>query len=304
MQKFLLPFKKTLAMFFGLFFVLMTAGQTVKPIEPLDKNNIKLNVAIMSDVHMEGNVVEKFSFIPKCMNSLNGGKDYIDALALVGDNVMCAQDIENMFFYGVMNNVNPIRPYFPAVGNHDVGNDDPDFGTYEELRERTLGYMQSFVDESITELYYSKVVNGYHLIFLGPDTAECHTRNFSDKQLDWFEAQLDEAAESGKPIFVFNHHPFYSVGQGFSRYISLLNKYDNIFVIIGHMHYYTDYDIVPGDKGTPQILIPSLWDNDEQGLGYQMEVYENQVNFRGYNYYKGSFTDNSYTFTLAEQIIL
>ena len=299
MNKILMPLKRTLAMFFGLFFMLMTIGQNVKTFEPLDKENVKLDLTIFSDVHMEGNVLNKFESIPKCFNSLNGGKDYIDALVLVGDNTMCAQDIENMFFYGVLNNVNPIKPYFITIGNHDVGNDDESNGTFEELKERQLGYMQSFVDSNINELYYSKVVNGYYLIFMGPDTAECHDRNFSDKQLDWLEGQLDEAAKTGLPIFVFNHHPYYYVEQGYSRYVSLLNKYDNTFAIVGHMHYYTYFRTVPGAKGTPEIWIPSLSDNDAgPGLGYQMEVYENQVVFRGYNYYTGNFTGNDMTYTL------
>ena len=300
MEKFLMPFKKTLAMFFGLFFMLMTIGQNVKTFEPLDKDNLKLDLTIMSDIHMEGTVLEKFEIIPKCLNSLNGGKKYIDALVTVGDNSICAQNIENMFFYGVLNNVNPIRPYFVATGNHDIGNDDEDFGTFEELKARHLGYINSFVDKNVTELYYSEVVKGYHLILLGPDTAEGGSRNMLDKQLDWFEAELDKAAESGLPIFVFNHYPLCVISQGRDRYVELLNKYDNIFVIVGHAHSEPIFDYIPGDKKTPEIGVPSLTSNNDGtiGYGYQMEVYENTVTIRTYDYYTGAYTGTDMTYTL------
>ena len=292
-------FKKAISIFFGIFFMLIPIGQKVNKFEPLDKENIRLNLTLMSDIHMEGNGFEKFKIIPKCFNSLNGGKKYIDALVVDGDNSICAQDIENMFFYGVLNNVNPIRPYYIATGNHDIGNNDEEFGTFDELKERHLGYVCSFTDKNITELYFSEVVNGYHLIFLGPDTPECHVRNFSEKQLDWFEAELDKAAESGLPIFVFNHHPCGNIGEGYDRFISLMNKYDNTFLIVGHAHYVPYFDTVPGEKKTPEIWTPSLTGNDETiGYGYQMEVYEDSVIFRTYDYYTGTFTGTDMTYTL------
>ena len=119
----------------------MTIGQKVNTFESLDKKNIKLDVTLMSDIHMEGNVPQKYYDIPRAFNALNGGKDYIDAVVMVGDNSMCAQNIENMFFYGVLERINPIKPYYPAMGNHDVGCDDEQFGTFEELRERQLQYL-------------------------------------------------------------------------------------------------------------------------------------------------------------------
>ena len=300
MENILLHLKKALAIFFGLYFMILAVGQKVTPIEPLDKENLQLDVTVMSDIHMEGNVFKKHVMIPKCFTELKGGKKYIDAVAMVGDNSICAQDIENMFFFGVLNNVNPIKPYFPAVGNHDIGCGDPQFGTFEELRERQIGYFNLFVDKNINELYYSEVVNGYRLIFMGPDAPEEQVRTLSDKQLDWFEAELDKAAETGLPVFVFNHHPYQVIGQGYDRYVSLLNKYDNIFVIVGHAHYAPQYDTVTGDKGTPQIWVPSLTCNNDDinGTGYQMEVYKDKVVFRQFNYLEGGFTGLEYPFSI------
>lgn len=300
MVKIVLFFKKMISLFFGCLFMLVTVGQKVNPIEPLDRENLKLDIAIMSDIHIEGNGFDKFPIVPKCFNSLNGGKDFIDALVINGDNSICAQNIENMLFYGMLNNTNPIRPYYVATGNHDIGNDDEDFGTFEELKARHLGFINSFVDKNVTELYYSETVNGYHLILLGPDTAECGCRNIFDKQLDWFEAELDKAAESGLPIFVFNHYPCCVIGEGYDRYVSLLNKYDNVFLIVGHAHSEPIFDTVPGEKGTPEIWVPSLTSNsdDTTGYGYMIEVYDDTVTFRTYDYYTGTFTGTDMTYTL------
>lgn len=300
MNPFVLFIKKIISLFFGCLFMLVTVGQKVNPIEPLDRDDLRLDLAIMSDIHIEGNGFNKFPIVSKCFNSLGGGKDFIDALVINGDNSICAQNIENMFFYGMLNNTNPIRPYYVATGNHDIGNDDEDFGTFDELKARHLGYINSFVDKNVTELYYSETVKGYHLILLGPDTPECGARNMGDKQLDWFEAELDKAAESGLPIFVFNHYPCCVVSGGYDRYISLLNKYDNIFLIVGHAHNAPIFDTVPGERGTPEIWVPSLTSNNDNttGYGYMMEVYDNSITFRTYDYYTGAFTGTDMTYTL------
>lgn len=300
MTNIVLFLKKAISLFFGCLFMLVTIGQKVNPIEPLDKDNLKLDIAIMSDIHIEGNGFNKFPIVPKCFNSLSGGKDFIDALVINGDNSICAQNIENMLFYGMLNNTNPIRPYYVATGNHDIGNNDEEFGTFDELKARHLGYINSFVDKNVTELYYSEVVKGYHLIFMGPDTPECGSRNLNDKQLDWFESELDKAAESGLPVFVFNHYPCCVISEGYDRYISLLNKYDNIYLIVGHAHSSPIFDLVPGEKGTPEIWVPSLTSNNDGtiGYGYMMEVYDNTVSFRTYDYYSGLFTGTDKTYTL------
>lgn len=299
-DKFLFPFRKILAIFFSVYFMVLAIGQPIKPIEPLDKKNLQLDVTVMSDIHMEGTVFNKHVMIPKCFKELWGGKKYIDAIAMVGDNSLCAENIENIFFFSVLKYINPIKSYYPAMGNHEVGCGDPQFGTFEELREKQLGYLNSFVDKNINELYYSEVVNGYRLIFMGPDAPEEQVRTLSDKQLDWFEAELDKAAESGLPVFVFNHHPYGVIGQGHDRYVSLLNKYDNIFVLVGHAHYPPQVSIVPGEKGTPEIYVPSLTCNNDDinGTGYQMEVYKDKVVFRLFNYLAGNFTGQEFSYTL------
>ena len=305
MFNFLSVFRRALAALLSVYFVLFTVRMKPAPIEPLDKENLQMELALIADAHTEGNNQTRFDVNSTCFKNLEGGKDVIDALVLLGDNTMNGQSGEQLFFYGMMERVNPIKPYYPIVGNHDLDNDDPE--ERDKKAARALSYLQTFVDPEIDALYYSETVKGYHLIFLAAmETDESSDRRLSEAQLDWFEAQLDEAAKSGLPIFVFNHFPYYYMDDGcYGRYVDLLNKYDDIFVIVGHMHYYMRARTIPGEKRTPEIWVPCvtmLGDEnepiDETGRGYLMEVYADRVEFRSYNYYTQAFLDWSATYTL------
>ena len=306
MKKLLIPLRKGLALFLAVYFLCLALPIKSEKIAPLDADNLRLQLAVMSDLHTEGNNNGRFKANTQSVKHLDAVKDTADALVLLGDNTMNGFGGEALFFYGLMETVNPIRPYYPIIGNHDVGNGDESKGSFEEQRERQLDYLNTFVDASLTELYYSKTLNGYSLIFLAPDSLECHERNYSDAQLDFLEAQLDAAAESDKPIFVFTHYPASHVEQGYDRYRSLVTKYPNTFVVVGHMHYYVRFNTIwGGDNPTPEIWVPCLSmlgdENDpvdETGLGFLAEVYDDSVVFRGINFYTGTLTDATQTYPL------
>lgn len=298
MKQLLIPLRKALAVFLALYFAIAALSFKPEKIAPLDEENLRLHLTLVSDIHTETNNIPRFKVNTRSLKGLGAVKGISDALVALGDNTMNGQELESLLFYGMMETVNPIRPYYTLIGNHDVGNDDASNGSFAKLRERQLGFLQTFVDKSLEELYYSKTVNGYTLIFLAPDTGECHERNYSDKQLDWLEAQLDAASQSGKPIFVFAHHPTSYVQQGHDRYVQLLTKYPNTFLMVGHMHYYIHFTLLRGENVTPEIWVPCLSMMDENGeaydktgLGYLMEVYDGEVVFRGVNFYEGRLTD-------------
>ena len=300
-------FRRAVALMLAVYFVMITLGVHPAPIVPLDEENLQMELALIADVHTEGNNLNRFKVNSTCFKNLEGGKESIDALVLLGDLTMNGQAGEYLFFYGMMERINPIKPYYLVIGNHDLDNDDA--AERNKKRERSLNFLQSFVDTGTDQLYYSKVVNGYTLIFLAADQSDEGEsgRVLSDEQLDWFEQQLDLAAETGKPVFVFNHFPYYYMGDGCrERYISLLNRYDNTFVIVGHMHYYTRTTTVPGEKETPEIWVPCVTMLDENnepyeetGRGYLMEVYEDRVEFRGFNFYADEFFDWSASYALS-----
>ncbi|MBQ4208379.1 MAG: metallophosphoesterase [Clostridia bacterium] len=298
MKQLLIPLRKVIAIFLTFYFFLATLSVRSDNIAPLDEERLRLHLTVISDIHTEGNNIPRFKINARSLKNLGSVKDVTDALVLLGDNTMNGQAGESLLCYGMLETVNPIKPYYTAMGNHDVGNGDESNGSFEKLRERQLGYLQAFVDKDLEELYYSKTVNGYSLIIPAPDSEESAARTLSDKQLDWLEAQLDAAAETGKPIFVFNHYPASRIGQGHDRYAALVTKYPNTFVIVGHMHYYIRFGRLYGAHVTPEIWVPclSMMDengeaNDKTGLGYLLEVYDDEVVFRGMNFYEGRLTD-------------
>ena len=299
-------FRRAVALALSVYFSLITLSVKPKSIEPLDKEALQMALALIADPHTEGNNINRFHVNSTCFKNLEGGKEEIDALVLLGDLTMNGQAGEYLFFYGMMERVNPIRPYYPVIGNHDLDNDDP--AERDKKRTRALSYLQTFVDPALERPYYAKDVNGCKLVFLYADQDDGGGpgRALSDEQLDWFEARLDEGARTGKPIFVFNHFPYYYMGEDCrERYVSLLNRYDNIFVIVGHMHYYMRASTVPGEKGTPEIWVPCVTMLDgnnepfeETGLGDLLEVYGDRVVFRGFNYYTGESLDWSASYAL------
>jgi len=306
MRKLLIPLRKALALFLATYFFFATLPMKSDTIAPLDTEKLRLSLAVVSDVHTETNNYPRFKINIQSMKHFGMVKDTADALLLLGDNTMNGQQLENLFLYGMLETVNPIKPYYTIVGNHDIGNvgDEPD-GSFPTLRERQLDYMQTFVDRSVEELYYSETVRGYHVIFMAPDSEECHRRNFSDAQLDWLEAELQKAAEDEKPIFICNHHPLSYVVQGHDRFEQLVTQYPNTFLLVGHMHYYTYFRTIRGKYDTPEIWVPTLsmmendgTPNDMSGFGYLLEVYDDEVVFRGINFYEGKRTDTEQHYAL------
>ena len=301
-------FYKLTALFLGGLFLLTTLQVSPKRIAPLDSDTLNMQLALFADVHVEGNNLPRFKLLSTCFKNLQGEKDDTDALILLGDNTMNGQTGEHLLVYGMLERLNPIRPYYTIVGNHDVGNDNEDTAKFEELSARNLTMMQTFIDPALETTYYAKTVNGYRLIFLAPDGPESAGRQFSDAQLDFLQHELEEAAKTDLPVFVFNHYPAYRATSACEeRLTELLNSYDKIFLIVGHMHYYTRFTTVDGKMHTPEIWVPCLGrlgDGnsmiEESGLGMRLEVYPDRVVFRGMNYYTNTVTEDEMVYELTQ----
>ena len=160
MRKLLIPLRKGLALFLATYFFFATLPLKSEPIAPLDKENVRLSLVVVSDVHTETNSLARFKVNMQSMKHFAAVKDTADALLLLGDNTMNGQKLENLFLYGMLETVNPIKPYYTIVGNHDIGNVSEPDGSFPSFRETQLDYMQTFVDRSVEELYYSETVNG------------------------------------------------------------------------------------------------------------------------------------------------
>lgn len=296
-------------------FIFSSSGE-IAPYEPLDSDNLKLNFTVISDGHIEGNNSQRHKNYGEAFCDMASAEEISQALVMVGDNTMNGQGIEEAMLYGLMNKYNKIENVLMAVGNHEVCRDDTDF---EKLEKRFIKYNNAFLEHKIDKLYHSQVIDGYHFIILATDRNSGVEQYISDEQFEWLDKELKTAAESGNPVFVFNHWPMNDtfsqvwpeghVGEQSERIHQVLTKYDSrIFLFTGHLHmgiFENDYGIKEDGKIT-YINVPSFGsENDDgdadvqdTGMGLQVEVYDTQLVVRIRNFVTHQWTDYEYHFDI------
>ena len=296
-------------------FIFSSSGE-IASYEPLDRDNLKLNFTVISDGHIEGNNSQRHKNYGEAFCDMAAAEEISKALVMVGDNTMNGQGIEEAMLYGLMNKYNKIENVLMAVGNHEVCGDDTDF---EKLEKRFIKYNNAFLEHKIDKLYHSQVIDGYHFIILATDRNSGVEQYISDEQFEWLDNELKTAAESGNPVFVFNHWPMNDtfsevwpeghVGEQSERLYQFLTKYDNrVFLFTGHLHmgiFENDYGIKEDGKIT-YINVPSFGsENDDgdadvqdTGMGLQVEVYDTQLIVRIRNFVTHQWTDYEYHFDI------
>lgn len=296
-------------------FIFSSSGE-IASYESLDSDNLKLNFTVISDGHIEGNNSQRHKNYGEAFCDMASAEEISKALVMVGDNTMNGQGIEEAMLYGLMNKYNKIENVLMAVGNHEVCRDDTDF---EKLEKRFIKYNNAFLEHKIDKLYHSQVIDGYHFIILATDRNSGVEQYISDEQFEWLDNELKTAAESGNPMFVFNHWPMNDtfsqvwpeghVGEQSERLHQVLTKYDSrIFLFTGHLHmgiFENDYGIKEDGKIT-YINVPSFGsENDDgdadvqdTGMGLQVEVYDTQLVVRIRNFVIHQWTDYEYHFDI------
>ena len=102
------------------------------------------------------------------------------------------------------------------------------------------------------------------------------------------------------------------VGQQSEAIQSVLAKYENVFLISGHLHSGFGPDSYNNVEGVHSINVPSLaivnkdGTYNNAGTGYIMEVYDDQVIFRARDFAQGTWVtettgDNSYDIIIELQ---
>ena len=148
---------------------------------------------------------------------------------------------------------------------------------------------------------------------MGTDRTEFEEAFISEEQLDWLDDTLKEKSGKGKPVFVILHQILKdthglpltwgsgtnknagSVGEQSDEIKAILNKYQDIILITGHMHtgfgQYT-YEKVGNfhSVNLPSITIDNKdGDYNEPATGYVTEVYSDKVVFRARDFAKGVY---------------
>ncbi len=247
-----------------------------------------MSFSAVSDIHVETNNPKSYKAFYDILEGVKAGENN-DSLVCLGDNVMNGQVLENIFFYLGVRSVMPTQNNFVVMGNHDIGNGN---GDYSEYCNSFIANNNLVLGNNLKKPYYYKVVNGCYMIFIAPEALTVNTCIMSEEQLSWVKDILDTAKTEDAPVFVFNHHPLYSLeGVESDALAKLLSSYDKLLYIHGHIHDQLGEDNFRQEGGVNTINLPRSSEvvDYAPGDGIVVEVYENEILVRGRNFVSGEW---------------
>lgn len=278
----------------------------------------ELVFSVLSDVHIEGNNLERFNLFGEGIRDVNSATRN-DALVFLGDNTMNGQNIEHTFFYGLLDRYNSIENVLVTSGNHDLCPSEQNSGDYNTQANQFISFHNTFLDENIEKAYYSREINGYKFIVLASESDAGVQQYISVEQLLWLENELDSAESLDKPVFIFNHYPLNHtwpfvwteghVGLESELLHLLMRKSTNQIVYFsGHLHMGLNDNEVSyvNEENITYISVPAFGadnnvgnaDIQDKGMGLYVEVYENEILVRMRNYAEHEWMDIEYTVEL------
>ncbi len=280
------------------------------------KDGCLLNFAVISDIHMTDETARR-DMLALGLIDMQQAEAPLDALVLAGDMTDHANRSQYEMLESAFANYTPAENIIMAVGNHDTwcGDVEEEF-EFSESKNLFIEYNKKIADRDVDNVYYSTTVNGYTFIMLSSEYN--HTDAYiSDSQLEWLDGELKKASKSGNPIFVVSHWPINGshglpltwldnpltedtkelepddggFGAQSDQVEAILQKYENIFLISGHLHNGLaensrfGYSSVEKRGNITSINLPSymymgIKGAPSNGLGFQFEVYENEVLIR------------------------
>lgn len=275
---------------------------TETPITVKNPDNVQATMAIIADPQISNYLFARYPIFKAASEDLHNSEAKFDALIGVGDIAENGLSVEYQLVYDGISGLD--TRYIMATGNHDIR---------LRLYKQSLNTFSHFAntlngDDSMDCFHFSERINDYKVIVLGSDRTEFEEAYISDAQLEWLDSEV--AAEEGKPVFVILHQPLKAthnvevawnspfegggtVGAQSDALKGILSKYENVFLISGHLHSGFGPDSYNNVDGIHSINLPSLTiDNKDgtynnPGTGYIMEVYENEVIFRARDFAQG-----------------
>lgn len=288
------------------------------------QNNIKLCATIVSDTHIDENHPIKILPMYHLIRSLKDAKkNNADAFITVGDTTSRGSKNNWDMTRSCFNKVpDAAKKIILTIGNHDGWNDD-DFDA--AINEYYSAY-KDICKREINTSYFSEVINGYYFICIGNEADSGCEAQISDKQMDWFRNELETAAETKNPVFVFCHQSLNQrhglprtwdrhedpnrpltdggIGDRSEEVAEILKSCKNVFYFSGHSHMglcgedmknAEGYSTFEEEDGVTLINLPSLscgnhhGEIQKTGIGLQLEIYEDRVILRPKNFISGKF---------------
>lgn len=308
-------FYKLLAVFMSLFYSIngfVSPAQT-DVIKAVDEENVKLTFAAWGDPQISNYLLEREQYVRAGAEDLANAETPIDALVLAGDITENGLYGEYQFVYDRVADTG-VKNFIAVSGNHDIR-----LRLYSDALKRFVKFTNALNENAgsdlrIDTMNYSYNINGYEFVVIGSDKATFEEAYISDAQLEWFDETLAESSATGKPTFVFLHQVLKgtnnienawnsviegagSVGDQSDELRDIMNKYDNIIFVTGHLHQgfgIGTYEVVGKihSINLPSITIENKDGDDAgniSGIGYMVEVYDDVVLFRARNFAKGEY---------------
>ncbi len=293
------------------------------------EDDCKLTVELISDVHIEEKELFRQMFLVAGLNNLKRAAVDIDAVLVDGDITNYADEPSLAKYYDLIEKYSPV-PVITSAGNHDIGHvgdrDVTDISR-EEAKANFIRYNNEYMGTDNTENYYVTVVNGYKFIVLGDDVIDgghWDGMDISEEQMAFLDREL--ASANGNPVFVCCHWPVdgkngqeivYPDGEielEKNDIKSVMEKYENVFYISGHIHGgikstaaadFVGFANVEQENGVTYVSLPTYgivnsFGHPWSGTGIQMEVYEDHIVFRPRNFITNAwFTNSVYSIDLV-----
>ena len=293
--------------------------------EPIKVNEAaEMSVVLWGDPQLADYMADRHQYTKNAALDLANTEGTFDALVLAGDIAENGKGAEYQLVLDYLSVADDkIDHHISAVGNHDVR-----LRAYSQVvstfKEFCYATNDSFADKAEFykdgKLSYTYEVNGYTFIVLNTDKSVFEESYFSDECLAWFDAELAEATADGKPVFVILHQPLKKTHQVWESWNSpsdnagtvgaqsealqaTMEKYDNVFLITGHLHmgFSHEWSIhktgkYEGNEGNVTLInLPGIGPKNADGeyngsgTGYIMEVYENRVEFIARDFNLGKY---------------
>lgn len=271
--------------------VIMTSTPCLN-VESREINNKKegclLNVQMISDTHISSTNAMASGLLESALDNVSEAQKSVDIdLLLVNGDITDEGDEESLAKYYEIIKKYPDISVITTAGNHDIGHAASGDGAgpaRKKALKNFIRYSNDYYGTKNKSNYYSMDVNGYKFIVLGDeviDGGHWDGVDLSKKQLRFLKKELAEGTKKGKPVFVCCHWPVDGInGQDLiypesgidlsvNNIKSVMEKYDNVFYISGHMHSgvksfssgkLTGLESVEKVNGVTYISLPSfLW---------------------------------------------
>lgn len=287
------------------------APSTSDKIEGCDENGANMTFVAWADSQLSNYMAKRYQFFDAACEDVANAGNGVDALMIAGDIAENGLLCEYQYVTDHLKDAK-VDNFLMAVGNHDVRlkiykNTVKNFTAFTNNLNKAVGS-----ELTIDKLHYTYEIKGYKFIVLGTDRTEFEESYISNEQLSWLDSELKSATSNGAPVFVIIHQTFKlthglpktwnspidsagSVGAQSDELYEIMNRYQNVFLISGHLHTGIGQYTYEKLGKINSINLPSLTINNkdgecnDNGIGFMVEVYDSHILFRARNFAKGEY---------------